>query len=104
MISIVLSIGDRRRRESISSKEFVVSSAKSDYHLMNNDNNNDNDNDNVRYFSNERTTYERTNERTTDRPTGRKTERPIQAGRYLDYLFHISELSPRVQKHVEGRR
>lgn len=102
MISIVLSIGDRRRRKSISSKEFVVSSARSNYHLRINDNNNDNDN--VRYFSNERTTYERTNERTTDQPTGRKTERPMQAGRYLDYLFHISELSPRVQKHVEGRR
>lgn len=70
---------------------------------MNNDNNdNDNDNDNVRYFSNERTN-ERANERLTDRPDERP-KRPIQAGRYLDYLFHISELSPRVQEHVEGRR
>lgn len=63
---------------------------------MNNDNNdNDNDNDNVRYFSNERAN-ERASERPTDRPDERPKE-PIQAGRYLDYLFHISELSPRVQ-------
>lgn len=61
---------------------------------MNNDNN-DNDNDNVPTILFERTN-ERANERTADRPTGRKTEIPIEAGRYLDYLFHISELSPRV--------
>lgn len=64
MISI-LSIGDRRRRESISSKEFVVSSAKSDYHLMDNDNNNDNDN--VLPSRPADRTNERTNERTKDR-------------------------------------
>lgn len=71
MISIVLSIGDR---ELFRRKEFVVSSAKSNYHLMNNDNNNDN----VRDSSRDRPAgrpNERTNERTNEQKTD--TGRPV---------------------------